>query len=355
MTREEGGARDGPVFVPGATEAQAREIQAAALLPEGSLVLALEAKPLYEQRGSVTVLDVPSGATLLRLTRDEKQRLAFTHASPGTGTRVATLTLPPFEEGLIFPVIMTWSESSTDLYAGFAGREPARASGTPSHARLRVSGDEVYQVGDDGLEVMGYHVFADGDLQLRESALEVWDSTQRAIAIHMRATPVEGYIGEVIQANLALVMMATGLETYCGRRFLELPTEGRTADVQAFARAVVPENHFVAGRFESLADVLASQRIDFANYDTSKNAFRTAYGLRFAHDLGLATDTLAAVKQTLTYRHRIAHVSPLIGFLNQPRVPPETPVFAGRALVAELHEATTGFVQGLHAATLRLR
>ena len=356
MTKyEERGAPSGPLFVPGATEAQAREIQAAALLPEGSMVLRLDAKHLYEQHGLVTVIEVPSGATLLRLIRDDSGRLAFTHVSPGTGTRVATLPLPPFAEGPPFLLTMTWSESSTDLYAGFVGGEPAHASGTQSTARAHVSGEEVYQVGDAGLEVMGYHVFANGELVLRESGLDAWNSTRRAIDIHMKGIADDGYIGEVISANLALVMIATGVETYCGRRFLELPSEGRTPDVQAFARAMVPEKYFVAEKFNSLADVLESRHIDFGNFDTSKKAFRAAYGVRFAHDLGLTADTLAAVKRTLTFRQRIAHVSPLIGFLNQPSVPPEAPVFAGRALVRQMLEATNAFIESLHAATLRLR
>ncbi len=356
MTKhEEGASALGELFVPGATEFQAREIQAAALLPEGSVVLRLDAKSLYEQPGRLTVLQVPSGACLLRLTRDEKQRLAFTHATPGTGTRVAALSLPPFVDGSKFVVSMTWSESSADLYAGFVGSEPAHAAGAITPSRVRVSGGHVFQVGDDALEVMGYQVFAGGTLVLRETSTEVWHSTKQAIDLHMRGSTVDGYIGEVIQANLALLMIATGFETYCGRRFGELSSEGRNADVESFAQAMVPKKYFDADRFKSLEDVLGAQRVDFGNYETCKKAFRSAYGLRMALDLGLTHETLEAVRRMLTYRQRIAHVSPLIGFLNQPWAPPEEPVFAGKQLVGELLAATDSFVQGLHAATLRLR
>lgn len=343
------------VFIPGATSAQANELQAAALLPEGSLVFRLEAGPLYEQPGVVTVVEIPSGATLLRLVRDEDQNLVFTHASPGTETREAVLPLPSPIEDAPLVIVLTWSESATNLYGGFVGHDPAQASGALARSRVRVAGAELFKIGDVGLDVMGYHIFRNGELQLRESAIEVWVSTKHAIDIHMRSRPADGFIGEVIQSNLALVMMATGFETYCGRRFEELPAEGRQVDVAAFATAIVPKKYAAAGGYASLADVFASKQIDFGNYDTVKTSFRAAYGIKFASDLGLRSETLGAIKRMLSYRHRIAHVSPLVGFLNQPRVPPQDPVFAGASLVSELLDATDRFVQGLHAATLRLR
>ncbi len=100
-------ARPSGVFIPGATSAQANEIQAAALLPEGSLVFRLEAGPLYEQPGFVTVVEIPSGATLLRLVRDGEQNLVFTHATPGTGTRVAVLPLPSPVEAAPFVIVLS--------------------------------------------------------------------------------------------------------------------------------------------------------------------------------------------------------------------------------------------------------
>jgi hypothetical protein len=355
MTTEGGSGRIGTVFVPGGDAALARMVQEAALLPEGSLMFHLEPKQLYEQPGSVTLLHVATGATLLGLTRTEAQVLTFTHAAPGTGTRVAQLALPPLVDDGVFLVAMTWSESETALYAGFLGREPGRAAGMPSPTQIRVVDGEVLQLGDADLEVMGYQIFVGGELQLRESGIEVWESTKRAIDIHLRSEAVEGYVGEVIQSNLALVMMATGVETYCGRRFVELPAEGRTADVEAMAKAVLPTKIRESGQFASVVDVLDARQVDFGNYKASSEAFRATYGLRFASDLGLSEKTLESVRRMLEYRHRIAHVSPLIALLNQARVPPDAPVFAGHVLVSELLQATDSFVAALHAATLRLR
>ena len=171
----------------------------------------------------------------------------------------------------------------------------------------------------------------------------------------MRGTTVEGYIGEVVQANLALVMMATGLETFADRRFRELPEEGRRADVEACAAAVLPKNLRATREYNTLSEVLEARTVDFGNYEQAKAAYRAAYGLRFGDDLGVPSGTLEQVKRMLRYRNRIAHVSPMIGFLNQPWVPPEEPEMSGRPLAEAYLAAISAFVQALHQSTLRLR
>lgn len=55
-----------------------------------------------------------------------------------------------------------------------------------------------------------------------------------------------------------------------------------------------------------------------------------------------------------TLQRLLATVSPLVGFLNQPWVPPEEPEFSGRSLVEELWRESDRFVHALHEATLRL-
>jgi|BarGraNGADG00212_2_1021979.scaffolds.fasta_scaffold37080_2 hypothetical protein len=341
-------------FIPGATPEQAGEIQQAMLRPEGTLLLRLRGAELYSQPGSFTVLEVPSGATLNWVTRDSEHRLRYVHVSPGTGTREAVLELPDLVESSQLLLVLTWSASGTSIHAGFVGHDVRQAQGGAASAQIRVVRDGVYVVGDAGVEVAAYQVFENGKLTLRESAMEAWISTGIALDIHMRGSVVDGYLGEVVQANLALVMLATGFEVYCGRRFSELPEEGREADVDALARTFVPKSLRAIRPLVSLEDVLAAAPIDFGNYAKCRDAYRAAYGLGFAATVGVPTQTLGTVSRMLRYRHRIVHVSPLIGMLNQPRVPPEKPVFAGRDLVEEVRLEADRFVHALHDATLRL-
>jgi hypothetical protein len=329
------------VIVPGSTVAQAQEIADTVLRPEGSLVFALSPGPLYGQRGAFTVLEIPSAGTLLRVTRDEAGVLHFLHATPGTGTRIASAQLPDFVEGSGFTVVLTWSADGTALFAGFAGTVPTQAAGVTAPGRVRAVPGGVVEIGGPGIEVIGYQAFSGGELLVRETAIEAWRSTRAAIEVHMQGVPAEGNLGKVVQANLALVMLATGFEVYCGRRFRELPDEGRDPDLAAFTREFTrPNRDLTAERIQSIEDGLKVVPLDFGNYDACSRAYKSTYGLRFAVDLHLPSRTLGAVRRMVEYRNRIVHVSPLIGLLNARRVPPEAPVFPDESLVEELRSRT---------------
>jgi hypothetical protein len=167
----------------------------------------------------------------------------------------------------------------------------------------------------------------------------------------MRGTPAEGYLGATIQANLGIVMLATGFETYCGRRFREIPNEGRAARIDALSREFGRRSELGAA-LESLDDALTTLKLDFGNYETCRRAFNAAYGIRLGELI--SGDALGDVKRMFEYRHRVVHVSSMVGFLNQPRVPPEEPVFATAALVTRLKGSIDAFIQALHSATLSL-
>jgi hypothetical protein len=343
------------VIVPGATIAQAQKIAEAVLRPEGSLLFALSPGPLYGQRGAFTVLEIPSAGTLLRVTRDEASVLHFSHATPGTGTRIASVRLPDFVEGSRFEVALTWSADGIALYAGFAGTVPVQAAGVTAPGRVRAVPGGLVEIGGPGIEVIGYEAFSGGELVVRETAIEAWRSTLAAIEVHMQGVPVEGYLGKVVQANLALVMLATGFEVYCGRRYRELPDEGRHPDLATFAREFTrPNRVLTAQRIQSVEVGLKVVPLDFGNYEACSRAYKSTYGLRFAADLHLPSRTLGAVRRMVEYRNRIVHVSPLIGLLNVRRVPPEAPVFSDSRLVEELRSRTSDFVEALHVATLHV-
>ena len=216
--------RDSSVFVPGATPSQAVEMQKAIPGQEGTLLFTLDASPLYDQQGDLTVLRIPTGAVLIEVQRDSQRRLDYIHSSPGTGTRVATVGLPDFIPGRAFLVILTWSPSEIGLNAGFQGSAPAPAAGTASGSRCAREWRGLPLGADRG---MGYQVMQGRELALRETAIEASRSAGKAVEVHLRSEPTEGQLGKTVQANLAIVMLATGVETYLARRFEEMQQEGR--------------------------------------------------------------------------------------------------------------------------------
>jgi len=166
--------------------------------------------------------------------------------------------------------------------------------------------------------------------------------------------------------NLSIAMLVTGFEAYCKRRFLELEDEGVPADFDGLARkflskperergvqlAIVQEasRHAVSPARE----LLDQNRIDFQKYDRCKMAFNKGYGIKFGR-IGVSNKLLQELQRLIGFRHRIVHVSPLLGMLNQERVPPEEPVFPNRQYGEKALKIFDDFIRGLHAATLRLR
>ena len=100
--------------------------------------------------------------------------------------------------------------------------------------------------------------------------------------------------------------------------------------------------------------IVEKNSINFQNYQKCKLAYNKAYGIKFG-DIGLQSSTIEKIKKFILYRHRIIHVSALLGMLNQSEVPPDEPAFPKKELAAEAIKEFDIFIQKLHEATLKLR
>ena len=358
------------MHIPGVPPEVADQIRAAMKRPEGTFVFHYQFDGLFDPAlGHGVLLEVVSGRMLFRLERDASLNLHFVHSSPGTGTRVATASLEPLKGSRAVMIALVWSPQETRLDVA-DGRNPERSvsgKGSPSPRQFRIGANgAVYQVGDEGVNVMGVTVFSRGQPVLQPTGLETWNSTLEAIKVLMTGSSPAGYLFEVVCTNLSIAMLVTGLEAYCKRRFLELEDEGVPADFDGLARkflskperergvqlAIVQEasRHAVSPARE----LLDQNRIDFQKYDRCKMAFNKGYGIKFGR-IGVSNKLLQELQRLIGFRHRIVHVSPLLGMLNQERVPPEEPVFPNRQYGEKALKIFDDFIRGLHAATLRLR
>ena len=89
--------------------------------------------------------------------------------------------------------------------------------------------------------------------------------------------------------------------------------------------------------------------------ENCKRAWNLGYEIRFGTDLELPSQLLERLQRLLAYRHRIVHVSPLIGLLNHPKVPPEDPEFSGPVFLEAAEKTFERFIEALHRRTLELR
>ena len=348
----------------------AEEIRSAMCRPEGTVDLEFQSDLAFKHEAPAGVLiDVVAGAHYFRLERTAGRSLRYFHASPGTGTRVAEIALgdlPDFSQAYL---AFSWSPEEIALYCGprIPDGQLMSAKGVKSDVQFRVGSDgHVYAVGGPGVDVLTYRFRQTGQPVLTTTALETWNSTLKAIEILWTGESTEGFAFEVVQANIALSMLVTGLEAYAKARLLEVEREGIRPNWERVFAVFASTAEKKSGRLSELEAesrasdsslleaVVSATRVNFQNYEHLKRVYRAAYDIKVA-DLGLKTATVAKLRRFIHHRHRVVHVSPLLGILNEERVPPEKPVFANRATSDGAVVCFGVYVQALHAATHRLR
>lgn len=339
--------------------------------PRGTLEFEYQLEGIFDPKlGKGVILEIATGQVVYRIERDAELNLHFYHSSPGTGTRVASLDIKPLKGSKAIYLCITWSPEDIYIYVGGRNGGPdglLSAKGIPSKKSFRVdSKGKVYQIGDEGVTIGEYSFFVHGKSILESTAIEAWNNTIEAVKILQSGTSSQGYIFEVICTNVTVVMLVTGFETYCKRRFLELEQEGILPGIDALLNSFLSAKERECGEGEtikteaqessisSLQIIVDSGRIDFQNYDRCKLAYNKAYGIKFGEVKGITSALLEDVQRMIGFRHRIVHVSPTIGMLNRGSVPPEEPVFPKREYAEKAINVFNDFIKCLHSATLSL-
>lgn len=319
--------------------------------------------------------EIVIGDVVFAVSRDEDLRLHFLHASPGVGTRQATIDLhdlisdTPCDQ---FVVFLVWSPDQLGLTIGRGdgAGNLVEGKGTAAPFSLQVGRDgNVYRVGDEGVEIMGLRVYAQGEAVLSPPAIKLWDDMLTVVTTLLTGRSDIGYLYEIVTANAVLTALVTGLESYQRQRFIELEREGLSPDVSEILALFLSREEyerFQAGeeidfirkavmRGVTPTQLLAEKRINFQNYDDAKRAYNRGYKIKFGELETITSSDLEELQRLIRYRHRIIHVSPLLGMLNAPESPPETPYFANRESADRYISAFSKFVLALHNRTLSLR
>jgi len=336
--------------------------------PEGTVEMVGRIEGLFDPSvpGGV-ILEISTGSHLYKLERDSAMQLHFYHSYPGRGTRVASIDLNTVAESEKMFWGFCWSPREIQLFIGpkIPNGQLTFAKGVDSARQFRTTSAGVFQIGDSGVEVMGARMFVGGTQVLQPTAKDAWGETIKAIEFLHSGKSDVGYVYEIVISNLTLSTLVTGFETYCKTRFVELETEGITPNTTDLSnRFFTSWERDADGPMKLAADAstegktflekLAQTKINFQNYDDCKRAYNLAYGIKFG-EMGVQGKILAFLKRLIRYRHRIIHVSPLIGTLNQPDAPPEAPVMSNMKLAQEAVRCFDTFIEHLHEATLGLR
>lgn len=346
------------------------QIREALCRTEGTFFFEYESESFLDPEPSGgRIFEMAAGGHVFRLEYTNELLLRYYYASPGTGTRVATIDLKDAPRCSQAFIAFCWSPREIQLHFGprAPNAELLIASGVPSKKQFRVGKDGgIYQIGDEGVDVLSTFVYQSGKLALGPTAIEAWRSTKQAIEVLSSGTSSVGYMYEVVVTNMTLSVLVTGFEAYTKTRFKELEDEGINPDSLAvvdsfFSKrereagiALILEAEATESGITLLSRLIQRSAINFQNYGDCKKAYSKAYGIRFG-EIGIQSEILAQLQQFIRYRHQVIHVSLMLGLLNQSEVPLKEPVFPDRALAESALSVFNLFIGSLHAATLSLR
>lgn len=284
------------------------------------------------------IFHITSGNHYFKLERTNSAELKYYHASPGTGTRVATIDLKPLPKCEQVFIAFSWAPEGIKLHIGpkIEGAELVSANGILSDTTFKVDKEgSIVQIGGPGVKVIGARVNIDGKQMVKPTAIEAWNETKKAIEILLTGESKEGYIFEAVKSNLCIVMMVTGFEAYCETRYQEIEDEGCTPDIERVQKKL-------SKRKENFQD--------FNGY--CKEIYKYGYGIKFAELVN--SNEYNELVQIFKFRNRIVHASPMLTMVNEFEVPKKEPIFSTNITNHAL-SLFDKFVNALHIASLRLR
>lgn len=313
------------------------------------------------------IFEITAGQHAFILQRTKDLNINFYYSSPGTGTSVATIDLKPLPIFTKAFFCLTWSPDKITLSMGPRGIPNAHlisAEGTDSEKKIWVGNDgSIFITENDNIRDVS--IYQDGKEILSSTALEAWKNIKLAVEIIGTGKSEEGYIHECVVTNLSLSIMVTGFESYLKKRFLELEDAGIQPNIEALLDSFLSGeekkkeidrliiNEAKNTNITTLKYIVKKRKINFQNFDDIKKAFNSGYGLTLKM-ADIDSRLIVPIRKFLIFRHRIIHVSPLIGLLNQVEVPFDEPVFPNEKLRVEALNIFDEFIQLLHVATLKL-
>lgn len=343
------------------------EIKKQMCRPEATVRFDLELPELFKNSSStIVIFELVSSGCYFLLERSVDLNVNFYYFSPGTGTRVASINLADVQQSDSILFAFTWTPDEINLHMLpiINGKNGNLVTATGSLS------DRQFQVGQDGIAYEIPHasnsntiIYKNGKALIRPTAINTWNDTISSIKLLTNAESSEGYVFESVVSNLSLAILVTGFEAYTKKRFLELEMEGISPNLKKLGRKFGLSSEKIAGfteeanqKNESLLEFIINSKrvVNFQNFNKCKDAFNGCYGLIFSEVVSSEEKT-TLIKNVISYRHKIIHVSPSLSVLNLEKVPDEEPVFPTRHLVKEAIDTFDEFIKSLHQSTLSLR
>jgi len=314
-------------------------------LPEGTCSFKFKPeKNIYDKKlpGGIIFENI-SGKHYFMIERSNDLKINFYHFSPGTGTRLAVVDISKSAPSSEVQFIFTWSPDKLKLYAGPIGVEKKSLESSievkPEINFAITDGGQVIRIGGPGVEVTGVRIKNEGKVILKDTAINSWNETLKAIDIMSRSTSEDGYMFEVVRANFITVMLVSGIESYCKNRLQEIESEGVELNYEKLEKKTK----------------LTKDKIfkETSNYFQSLEYMKKIW--RYLADIdcyNLNTEIWQSFCEELfPHRHSIVHAHPLKTEIENPN---KNELFVTNEIL-RLKDNCVIFIEKLHEKTLELR
>lgn len=291
----------------------------------GTIVSIFEIKELYNPAKSGLIFQTITGSIIYRLERDENLNLKFYRSAPSTGTRLVQVNIRELAYSKELRYYFSWTPEKLLLAVGLLDTPKKLLFGkevVPDFI-LRLGRDgSVFTFGNSGARISDFLYHEEGKDILQPTAIETWEDNLKSIeTLWNIKISNDNFSLRNILFNTSLVVLVTGFESYCKKRFLEMEQEGEEVNLDQIIKNFISkkerDNNSVKTLYERaninevpiLEQIVNERRINFQNFDKCKLAFKKGYGISFYQDLNIKASDLDIIIKIIKYRHRLIHHS----------------------------------------------
>lgn len=339
------------------------------LRPSGLLTFVCQNYRFEQWREKTTIiLNIKTGYHIFKIVKDENDFISFIHSSPGTGTRIVTLNFARFLKNTQLAWQIVWNPKDImfriDNDDTFENPEIRYGQKAEFQLRLAENGEEISLGSEESIHYYSYN--EGGKSLLKPTAIQSWDGTKYAIKkILDFAENNDDYLHEIINGNIAISMLVTGMEVYCHRRFAEIEREGFRCDYEKLLNSFLTLEEISYGKKKNIILEAQKQRVpvstiivrkkivNFQNYEECKKAYNKGYKISFGKDLGISNKTLEVLQDLISHRHKVIHVSPFESEILTPKSKFKDRIHSNKKSYKLIVETFDIFIQALHSATMK--
>lgn len=292
--------------------------------PEGSITFSINDFCFSENADDQEKIfaEWSNGAQCFRISVGRKSA-SFVHSNPSRGALRSVLNLPKIFNPSTLNVFLSWSILNIQFGIQLNGGDVIFGDlDTPPYRLTSLTNGGVAQIGDVGVEVNFFEIYAENQILVEESAINYWELNLKSVEILFSAGAKNADKSENSFFNAALRQLISGFERYIKVRLSELEREGYAFDFEEFSKVALRKKDIdddLHLEYYKLAldknrgfveTILQDAKYNINSLKDARKVFNRTYGLDL-YKCGLTQGDLQFLDRCFKHRHNLTHRNPL--------------------------------------------